>query len=102
MKFSKALRRTTISNQFNLLVGVIIFCAVMLTTVIGTYFSITSKYERLVESSQVLADMLALNTEQALYSEDDKVLHRLTDKLSQIKSLTYVRFYNANNKLLVE
>ncbi len=102
MKFSKALRRTTISNQFNLLVGVIFFCAVMLTTVIGTYFSITSKYERLVESSQVLADMLALNTEQALYSEDNDVLQRLTDKLSQIKSLTYVRFYNANNKLLVE
>jgi signal transduction histidine kinase/DNA-binding response OmpR family regulator len=102
MKFSKAMRRTTISNQFNLLVGGIIFSAVMLTTVIGTYFSITGKYERLVESSQVLADMLALNTEQALYHEDNEALQRLAKKLSAIKNLTYVRFYNANNKLLVE
>ena len=102
MKFSKAIRQTTISNQFNLLVGLIIFCSVMLTTIVGTYFSITSKYERLVESSQVLADMLALNTEHALTREDNKALQGITDKLSQIKGLAYVRFYNTDNQLLVE
>ncbi|MCF7970052.1 MAG: response regulator [Methylococcaceae bacterium] len=99
---SKANINKTIGQQLTHLVGLIIFCVVVITTMVNSYLTITDSYQKLIARSHTFADMLALSSELGIYTQNVDELQQLAKKLSRIQSLAYVRFLKADKTLLAE
>ena len=72
----------------------------LIITGVNAYQSIADNYSRLLTHARVLVEMIAINSEYALYARNVRELHEIARKLDQIGEIAYIRFYDADNQLM--
>lgn len=100
MKFFNVKSQRSLTQEFNAFVILLILSTSLIITGVNAYQSIADNYSRLLTHARVLVEMIAINSEYALYTRNVRELHEIARKLDQIGEIAYIRFYDADNQLM--
>lgn len=100
MKFFNVPSQRSLTQEFNAFVILLILSTSLIITGVNAYQSIADNYSRLQTHARVLVEMIAINSEYALYTRNIRELHEIALKLDQIGEIAYIRFYDADNQLM--
>lgn len=100
MKFFNVKSQRSLTQEFNAFVILLILSTSLIITGVNAYQSIADNYSRLLTHARVLVEMIAINSEYALYARNVRELHEIARKLDQIGEIAYIRFYDADNQLM--
>lgn len=102
MKFFNDKSQRSLTQEFNWLVMLLILSTSLIITCINAYQNIADNYRRLHTHARVMAEMIAINSEYALYTRNIHELQGIALKLDQIDDIAFVRFYDADNTIIHE
>ncbi|GAB4259127.1 MAG: hypothetical protein Kow0065_09030 [Methylomicrobium sp.] len=91
-----------LAQEFNALVISLILGTSLTISCINAYQNIADNYRRLHKHAFVLAEMIAINSEYALYSGNIRELQDIAQKLDKIGDIAFIRFYDAENRVVHE
>lgn len=100
MKFFNVKSQRSLTQEFNAFVILLILSTSFIITGVNAYQSIADNYSRLQTHARVLVEMIAINSEYALYTRNIHELHEIALKLDQLGEIAYIQFYDADNQLM--
>ncbi|MGR9052808.1 MAG: response regulator, partial [Gammaproteobacteria bacterium] len=100
MKPIRSFPTNSLTHEFNTFVILLVLGASLTITVVNTYQNLVSNYQRLKQNALVISEMIAANSEYAMYTRNDKELHAIASKLNKIDDIAYVNFFDSHKNLL--
>ena len=94
--------RMTLAAKLRLLTTGAVLLTTLLVLTIAVTRTITDSYQRLSRKGDTLAQMVAQNSEFAVYTQDVEALRKITQGLRADAEVAYVRFIAADGRTLLQ
>ncbi len=101
MKFIDGRHSVKLTTKFNGFVIPLILFSIITSTTLSTYNNLETEYNRLKNHGQFIAQLLAMNSELALYTKNITEIQALAEKMAKMDQIHFVIFFDEKKQILL-